>query len=126
MVAPVDNFTQDDDAKSCLAKHSPAVTKRQNYMYLKNCSFCSGKTYIKPKDCPAFGEICSYCRKLTYFEFMCFAKKNNLTAETNQTWSTILSHNRLLFGLASLKINNMFFYNVFIAAKINDVLMTAL
>ena len=55
--------------------------------------------YIKPEDCSAFGEICSYCRKLNYFESMCFAKKNNLTAETNQTLSTILSNNRLLlFG----------------------------
>ena len=123
-MASVENFTEADDTKSCLAKRAPAAMTRQNY--LKNCSFCGGKKHIKSKDCPAFDEICSYYTKLNHFEPMCFAKKKDLTAKTNQTLSTILSYNESLFGLASLKINNVIFYNVLIALKFNDVLITAL
>ena len=118
------NFTQDDDTWSCLAKSAPAAMTRQNY--LKNCCFCGGKTHTITKGCPAFGKICSYYMKLNHFESMCFAKKNGLTAKINQTSSTTLSHNKSLFGLASLKINNVHFYNVLIAVKINDVLTTTL
>ena len=77
-------------------------------------------------DCPAFGKICSYYMRLNHFESMCFAKKNDLTVKTNQTSSTILSHNESLLGLASLKLNDVLFYNVLIAVKINDILVTAL
>ena len=55
---------------------------------------------------------------------MYFAKKNDLKAGTNRTLSTISSHNESQLALASLKIHDVFSYNVLITVKINVMSIT--
>ena len=42
------------------------------------CSYCETPNCAGGNKCPAFGKICTYCRKPNHFEAVCFRKKKNI------------------------------------------------